>query len=124
MSGSIGEELKAFFSEIVVIGDEVQPESIDILYWDGEVGGHEVYEGDYSSILNTTKPVGGGGTAPSCVSKYIKDKELEYELVIMFTDGYVGNDWGGNWQSPVLWVVVNNESASSSTGKTIHLKGD
>ena len=124
MSGSIDEELKAFFSEIVVIGEEVQPESIDILYWDGEVGGHEVYEGDYSSILNTTKPVGGGGTAPSCVSKYIKDKELVYELVIMFTDGHVGNDWGGDWQSPVLWVVVNNEGASSSTGKTIHLKGD
>jgi predicted metal-dependent peptidase len=125
-SGSIGgKELNEFLSEVKGVADEVSPEKVDLLYWDSEVAGHETYDAaSVSNIVNSTKPRGGGGTSPSCVSKYIKDKGIKPECVIMLTDGYVGSDWGTDWEVPVLWVVVGGNTAVAPNGKTIHIKGD
>ena len=38
----------------------------------------------------------------------------------MFTDGYVPN-WGNDWVAPVLWVVVDNDTATAEHGKTVHI---
>jgi predicted metal-dependent peptidase len=125
-SGSIGgKELNEFLSEVKGVADEVSPEKIDLLYWDSEVAGHETYDtASVGDIINSTKPRGGGGTSPSCVSGYIRDKGLKPECIIMLTDGYVGSDWGTDWESPVLWVVVGGNTALAPNGKTIHIKGD
>lgn len=122
-SGSIGgKELNEFLSEVKGIAEEVTPERVDLLYWDSEVAGHEEYDShNVSSIIDSTKPRGGGGTSPSCVSSYIKDKGLRPECVIMLTDGYVGSDWGGEWECPVLWVIVNGNNVVAPNGKTIHV---
>jgi predicted metal-dependent peptidase len=63
-SGSIGSnELKEFLSEVVGICDDVSPESVELIYWDYDVAGHETYNiGDYAGLAETTKPAGGGGT--------------------------------------------------------------
>lgn len=121
-SGSIGGSiLDRFLSEVHAIATDVQPEAIDLLYWDGEVAGHEVYEiGTMDSLISSTKPRGGGGTDPSCVPKYIAEKNLKPECVIMLTDGYVG-DWG-TWDVPVLWVVAGNNSITAPVGKTINVR--
>jgi len=94
-SGSIGgDELTEFLSEVKGIAEEVNPECVDLLYWDSEVAGHETYSGSTASdIPNSTKPKGGGGTSPSCVSAYLKEKNIQPECVIVLTDGYVGGDW-------------------------------
>jgi predicted metal-dependent peptidase len=73
-------------------------------------------------IVKTTKPEGGGGTSPSCVPDYMNANNIKPQVTIMLTDGYVGNDWGANWPSPVVWCVVGNKSAESTTGKTIHVE--
>jgi len=124
-SGSIGgKELSEFLSEVKGIADEVRPERVDLLYWDCEVARHEEYdELTVSNIVSSTKPRGGGGTSPSCVTKYIKDKAIKPECVIMLTDGYVGADWGGDWECPVLWVIVGNNDAVAPVGKTIRIDG-
>lgn len=121
-SGSIGGTiLDRFLSEVKAVADEVNPEAIELLYWDTEVAGHETYEANNrDSLLSSTKPKGGGGTDPSCVPKYIKDKYLNPECVIMLTDGYV-SEWGV-WNVPVLWVVVGNNSIISPVGKTINVE--
>ena len=125
-SGSIGgKELNEFLSEVKGVADEVSPEKVDLLYWDSEVAGHETYDtASVASIVDSTKPRGGGGTSPSCVSAYLKDKGIKPECIIMLTDGYVGSDWGTEWDSPVLWVVVGGNTALAPNGKTIHIKGD
>ncbi len=107
-SGSVGaEELAEFLSEVKGIAEEVNPETVDLLYWDGEVAAHETYTGaTVSSIVQSTKPAGGGGTSPSCVSTYLKEKSIVPECIIMLTDGYVGSDWGNEWTAPLLWVIV------------------
>ena len=122
-SGSIGDrELAEFLGEVKGIAEEVNPEKVDLLYWDSEVAAHEEYgEADVSNIVSSTKPAGGGGTSPSCVSEYLKEKKIEPECVIMLTDGYVGSDWGNDWPSPLLWVLVGGNTDVAPNGKTIHI---
>ena len=125
-SGSIGvKELNEFLAEVKGVAEEVAPDKIDLLYWDCEVAGHETYEvATLDALVTSTKPKGGGGTSPSCVSTYLKDKGIKPECTIMLTDGYVGTDWGSDWESPVLWVVVGGNNAVAPNGQTIHIKGD
>jgi predicted metal-dependent peptidase len=123
-SGSIGgPELAEFLSEVQGIAEEVSPEVVDLIYWDGEVAGHEKYEGSaVSNIVSSTKPRGGGGTDPSCVSKYLRDEGIKPECVIVLTDGYVPN-WGDEWTAPTMWVISGgNKNAVSEHGKTIYLE--
>ena len=123
-SGSIGgPELAEFLSEVKAIAEDVNPEMVDLLYWDSAVAGHETYEANnVSSIIQSTKPKGGGGTSPSCVSSYLKDKRIAPECVIMLTDGYVGGDWGADWPAPTLWCITGGNKDVASNGKTIHIE--
>jgi predicted metal-dependent peptidase len=122
-SGSVGGAvLTRFLSEVVGVGSLVHPESIDLLYWDSKVAGHEIYgPGQYNTIPQSTKPKGGGGTRPSCVTTYLQEKKIKPECVIMLTDGAVGSDWGKQWPCPVLWCIVGNKRVTAGTGKTVHV---
>ena len=123
-SGSVGQaELSGFLTEVKGIAEEVKPGQVDLIYWDSAVAAHEEYtETMVGDIINSTKPKGGGGTSPSCVSQYLKDKRIEPECVIVLTDGYVGNDWGNEWTAPVLWAIVGGNDCVAANGKTIHVK--
>lgn len=122
-SGSIGQaELTEFLSEVKGIAEEVNPEIVDLIYWDSEVAGHETYEqSEVSNIVSSTKPRGGGGTSPSCVSTYLVEKKIEPQCIIVLTDGYVGNDWGNDWTAPVMWAIVGGYDVVAPNGKTIHV---
>jgi predicted metal-dependent peptidase len=123
-SGSVGqEELSEFLTEVRGIAEEVKPSQVDLIYWDSEVAAHEEYtENMVSDIINSTKPKGGGGTSPSCVSEYLKQKAIEPECIIVLTDGYVGSDWGSDWTAPVLWAIVGGNDVIAPNGKTVHVK--
>jgi predicted metal-dependent peptidase len=115
-------DMTKILSEFVGITHMVNPEQVDLLYWDAEVTGHEEYKrGDYESIANAMRPRGGGGTDPSCVPKYLKEKDIKPDCIIMLTDGHVFNQWGTNWPAPVLWVIVENPSVMAGVGKTVHI---
>ena len=121
MSGSIGnEEIGQFLGEIRSICERVKPEGIDVLYWDTRVAQHEKYEQDQlDNLLSSTKPRGGGGTAPSCIPQYMADKKIKAECAVILTDGYVGGDWGSGWQCPTLWGITSDEV--SKVGKTVRI---
>lgn len=123
-SGSVGqEELSGFLTEVRGIAEEVKPSQVDLIYWDSRVASHEEYtENMVSDIINSTKPRGGGGTSPSCVSEYLKEKAIEPECIIVLTDGYAGGDWGNNWTAPVMWAIVGGDKdCVAGNGKTIHV---
>tara|TARA_R110002126_G_scaffold71222_2_gene178766 strand:+ start:178 stop:606 length:429 start_codon:yes stop_codon:yes gene_type:complete len=121
-SGSIGDhELSVFLSEVVGICNEVSPSSVELLYWDSEVAGHETYHiGDYDGLTQATKPAGGGGTTVGSVREYVKDKQIEPEAIVILTDGYVEPDWGGSWQHPTLWAITS-KGVTSPHGKSIYI---
>jgi len=121
-SASISTELTRFVSEIKSIAEDISPDRIDMLYWDTDVTNHETYEKNEVHHLHTsTKPSGGGGTDPSCVSQFVTDKKIDPECIVMFTDGYVFN-WGKDLGVPTLWCIVNNKNAKAPFGKTIHVE--
>jgi len=122
-SGSVGQqELSEFLGEVKGVAEEVHPEKVDLIYWGSDVAGHEEYEGNaVANIVSSTKPKGGGGTSPSCVSEYLEEKKIVPECIIVLTDGYVGSDWGGNWTAPILWTIVGGNDVVSPNGKTIHI---
>lgn len=121
MSGSVGQrEMTLMVSEIVYLASQVQPEQIDLLYWDSAVARHETYdESNMDTMATSTKPMGGGGTNPACVKQYIAQHNMEPEFVIMLTDGYV-NNWP-DFDCPVLWVITT-KNITAPTGITIHLE--
>jgi predicted metal-dependent peptidase len=119
-SGSIGQaEIGQFLGELISICNHVQPEGIDLVYWDTEVAGHEKYDrGDFEAIMSSTKPAGGGGTDPSCVPEYLEKHKMNPECVIMLTDGYVGT-WG-NWKHPVFWGITS-KNITADNGVSIYV---
>jgi predicted metal-dependent peptidase len=123
-SGSVGGViLGKFLGEVASLTATVTPEMVDLLYWGSAVVAHEKYSpGEYESLIASTKPRGGGGTSPSCITDYLEHHNIRPECVIVLTDGYVGSDWGGAWPCPVLWCIVDNRRVSASTGKTIHIR--
>jgi predicted metal-dependent peptidase len=107
-------------AEVKGISEALGINKVHVLYWDGVVQVHEEYDAvGFKDWVNTTKPVGGGGTTPACVPDYLRDKGITPEVVIMLTDGDV-NGWGV-WNVPVLWVVANSNKIVAPVGKTIHL---
>ena len=122
-SGSIDGAIQTkFVSEVIALAKLVTPELIDLMYWDTKVAAHEKYgPGQYDLIATSTKPKGGGGTCPSAVTEYMREKKMRPECVIMLTDGRVGGDWGGQWPCPVLWVIAGNKRITAGTGKTVHI---
>ena len=115
-------DMQKILSEFVGITRMVNPEHVDLLYWDSEVAGHEEYKrGDYETIASAMRPRGGGGTDPSCVERYLHENKIKPDCIVMLTDGHVFGQWGSNWPAPILWVVSGNSSATAKTGKTVHI---
>ena len=127
LSGSMWQgdpsNITKILSEFVAITHMVNPEHVDLLYWDSEVAGHEEYKrGDYENIAQAMRPRGGGGTDPRCVERYLKENKIKPDCIVMLTDGETFGEWGSNWPAPVLWVIADNPTINAGTGKTVHVQ--
>jgi predicted metal-dependent peptidase len=78
-----------------------------------------VLSGDSPNIKDILKPIGGGGTFVSCVSKYIQDRRYDPDCVVVFTDGYVEDSVQWNISAPTLWLVTENERWTPPKGKKV-----
>ena len=121
-SGSISQEMitKAL-SEVVAICDNVSPEKVDLLYWDTDVASHEIYtEDNYSGLVSSTKPKGGGGSSSNCVFSYIEKNKLEPQCIVMITDGLVY--YPATSPYPTIWVMTENGYYQPPFGSIIKIK--
>ena len=122
-SGStyVGGMLEKFMSELNAITLATQPEKTHVLYWEHTVAAHEVYTRDeLGGIMAATKPKGGGGTTTSCVTAYMKAHSIKPKVCVVCSDGYVGDDWGGEWPCPVMWVILGNKNANPPVGVVVY----
>lgn len=122
-SGSIDSKiLTQFAEEIALYAQSVSPESIRVLWWDAAVHAEQVFTPDqYGSIKTLLKPVGGGGTRLGCVSKYINDKRLKPDVVVVLTDGYVESEYDWDIKSPTLWLVTERRGFNPKCGRLIRV---
>lgn len=120
-SGSIDTEtITKALGELIAICDNVNPEKVDLLYWDTVVASHEQYTGDYSRILSSTKPKGGGGTEVVCVFDYIWQNNLKPDVCVIITDGYT--PYPDSQPIPTLWAMIGSDKVAPF-GSTIHIRG-
>jgi len=127
-SGSVSQDLMMqFVSECHAIAKEVNPEILDVCYWDAAVGKHEMYkmgETQAEEYITNTKPVGGGGTSPSCIPPYMIQNNIKPMCVVVLTDGFVGGDWGelkDPWPCPILWIIEGSDDVPNC-GKFVHVE--
>jgi predicted metal-dependent peptidase len=121
-SGSIDSaQLTEFASEIVAICDTVNPEKVRVLWWDTEVHGEQVFEGNYDGIAHMLKPQGGGGTIASCVSEFLIKKSMSADCLVMFTDGYIEDNVKWDTKIPTLWVVTRKIGFKPVSGTAIRM---
>ena len=125
-SGSIGGvELTEFASEVSAICNTVEPEQVRVIWWDAQVHGEQIFKpSEYNNIASLLKPLGGGGTHVSCVNKYIEDKKLSAEAIIVLTDGYVEDRVDWTTSIPTLWMVTQNKSYNPPAGKKVFINKD
>jgi predicted metal-dependent peptidase len=125
-SGSIGDMAAQFMGEVKSICDDVAPETVELLYWDSHVAGHETYRGaEVENLINSTKPRGGGGTQPECVPIYLEANHIAPQCIIMLTDGVFYGDGWHEWNrtsAPVLWCVVGNKDFVPKYGQSIYVE--
>jgi len=120
-SGSMGHLYPVVFGEIARICENVLPQSVRVLWWEGSVVGDQVFkQHEYQGIARLLKPAGGGGTRVSCVAEYIEDNKLKPRGVLYLTDGYIESDYKLP-EFPTLFGVVDNDHFVASKGKTVRI---
>lgn len=119
-SGSMESIYPVMFGEIARVSKQANPELLRLIWWDSEVRGEQVFKrGQYDQLSSKLKPVGGGGTTPQAVEKYLKQKKYPLTGAIWLTDGYLTPP--NSICKNELWAVINNDSFKPKHGKTMRI---
>ena len=109
-SGSISnEDLGYIFGQINKLLTQYKI-SAELIYWDSEVKS----AGKFTKYTEFERIdcIGGGGTDPSCVFEYIKNKKDKPIVTLIFTDGYFFNNWYKDEYKrkfkDTIWVMTKN----------------
>jgi predicted metal-dependent peptidase len=76
---------------------------------------------ELEQLTTSTKPKDGGGTDVRCVTQYMAEEGIKPQATIVLTDGYLFGGWG-DWTCPVLWAILDHETALPEVGKAVHIK--
>ena len=108
-SGSTDLAINEFASNVVSICEDLLPAKLTVIYWDAIVQRVEEYEpGDYGNFISSTRPMGGGGTVPTCIKDYITENGLFPEALLIFTDGVFLEKFLNFGDIPTLWCLDQN----------------
>lgn len=114
-SGSIShDQISKVAAQVASLCEVCTPDRVRVLWWDTDVHGEQVFEGNYDGLRQALKPLGGGGTRASCVSEYLVKKNLSgaavADCVIVFTDGYVESQVKWDVACPTLWLIARSDN--------------
>lgn len=125
-SGSISDnEAATGIGEVGSLVRSVMPEKFRMLFWDHMVHGEQVFEqNQFDQIEKLLKPVGGGGTCASSVSKHIRESDAKPECVVVMTDGYTEDNIDWEDMPPTLWIVTHNKDFNPPHGRVVFYHND
>ena len=125
-SGSISDnEATTAINEVGALVRSVMPEKFRMLFWDHMVHGEQVYEqSQFDQIEKLLKPVGGGGTCASSVSKHIRESGSKPDCVVIMTDGYTEDKIDWDDMPPTLWIVTHNKDFDPPHGRVVFYYND
>lgn len=108
-SGSISNaDIAKVASRVAELCETLPPDRVRVLWWDTEVHGEQVFEGNYAGIASMLKPMGGGGTRAGCVSEYIIKNNLSADCMIVFTDGQLESSVKWDTAIPTVWLITED----------------
>lgn len=118
VSGSISDRQKdEFAAELRAIWGDLQPDSLDVVFFSHHVTGHDHMDKGEEFIWNAR---GGGGTAIQGVFDLIDESVDQPEVLIVLTDLYIGDIPDVPPGFDVLWVC-NQKDMKAPWGETIFL---
>lgn len=105
-SGSMGEDmLRDLLTETKGIMQQFMDFELEVWCFDTKVYGYEKFTPDNLDEIDTYEIKGGGGTDFMCNWEFMKERGIEPERFIMFTDGYPCGSWGDPDYCDTLFVI-------------------
>lgn len=108
VSGSISQQdATDFLSEVQGIMDQFESYKIRIWCFDTEVSGYDEFTHEDGRSITEFELTGGGGTDFEPNWTFMKEREIEPDQFIMFTDGEPWNSWGDPDYCDTLFLIKN-----------------
>ena len=120
-SGSTTQEMIAdFLGECRGIMQTFRDFKLTVMTFDTKVYNVQEFTPDNADDIDSYEFRGGGGTSPSCCWRYLREHDIVPHKLLVFTDGYVGSDWGSPDEYDTLFIIHSNPGVNSPYGKTTH----
>lgn len=111
VSGSISDtDTRDFLSEVQGIMDQFESYNIHIWCFDTRVSGYDIFTDDDGRSITEFEMTGGGGTKFMPNWDFMKERGIEPDQFIMFTDGEPWNSWGDPDYCDTLFLIKNEWS--------------
>jgi predicted metal-dependent peptidase len=108
VSGSITDtDTRDFLSEVQGIMDQFESYKIRIWCFDTQVSGYDEFTNDDGRPITEFQMTGGGGTDFMPNWTFMKEREIEPDQFIMFTDGEPWGNWGDPDYCDTLFLIKN-----------------
>lgn len=121
MSGSISnEQAHDMLSEVKGIMETFRDFRLRLWTFDTKTYGYEEFTGENLDDIDSYEVQGGGGTLFECNWEMMKEKGIEPERFVMFTDGYPNGTWGDENYCDTLFVIHGNKNIQAPFGMTAY----
>ena len=126
VSGSIStEDITDFLSEVQGIMDQFESYNIHVWCFDTQVSGYDIFTDDDGRSIKEFEITGGGGTKFMPNWDFMKERGLEPDQFIMFTDGEPWNSWGDPDYCDTLFLIKNPWSKPVAPfGQSVYYEAD
>lgn len=120
-SGSISNTMLVdFLSEIQGCMESFTAYRLHVFCFDTQVHNPVTFTSDDVGDMKDYELGGFGGTDFMPIFDYLKETEIEFDRLIVFTDGYPYGSWGDPEYCDTLWIIHGDHSITAPFGTTTY----